>query len=58
MSVNVRLPASIADHRQLKILLFGNIYLRAIGVLQFFGQNALDPRQGRDAQLLMHVWIG
>jgi hypothetical protein len=44
MSANRRLPASIADHRQLKILLLGNVYLCAIGALGFFGQNVLDSR--------------
>jgi hypothetical protein len=44
MSANGHLPASIADHRQLKILLFGNVYLHTIGTLGFFGRNTLDPR--------------
>jgi hypothetical protein len=44
MNANGRLPASIADHRQLKILLLGNVYLRAIGTLRFFEGNALNPR--------------
>jgi hypothetical protein len=43
-SANGRLPASIADHQQLKILLLGNVYLCTIGALGFFGGNALDPR--------------
>jgi hypothetical protein len=43
MNANGRLPASIADHRQLKILL-GNVYLRAIGALRFFEGNTLGPR--------------
>jgi hypothetical protein len=42
-NVNGHLPASIADHQQLKILL-GNVYLRAIGALGFFGGNTLNPR--------------
>jgi hypothetical protein len=43
-NANGRLPASIADHQQLKILLLGNIYLRAIGALGFFWGNVLNPR--------------
>jgi hypothetical protein len=44
MSANGCLPVSIADHRQLKILLLGNVYLCTIGALGFFGLNALDLR--------------
>jgi hypothetical protein len=43
-SANGHLPMSTADHQQLKILLLGNVYLCAIGVLGFFGGSALNPR--------------